>query len=152
MPSSSYWQRLHGCDEMFDFANPSSHRYSRDMAMFLEIENHFHRNRPLNNSQMLGQSGGSYSESRGFERIPYRQRSVNGNDSISFLSAPFSTHQASVAFSRQSGHSEILFSHGGVKEIMVANNVAPVATRRTIRRKKRISGAAKPAFQRHLMD
>jgi len=38
---AQYWQSIEKVKEMFDFANPSSHRYPRDMSTFLEVDNNF---------------------------------------------------------------------------------------------------------------
>lgn len=37
-----YWSLLQTCPDVFDFADPASHRFSKDMADFLEIEKYLH--------------------------------------------------------------------------------------------------------------
>ena len=37
-----YWSILQTCNDVFDFADPASHRFSKDMADFLSIETYLH--------------------------------------------------------------------------------------------------------------
>lgn len=39
----SYWKSLQECEELFDFTDPTSHRFSRDIATFLDIDRQFPR-------------------------------------------------------------------------------------------------------------
>jgi len=162
-----YWDALGECEEMFDFADPSLHRYSRDMANFLGLERYFPRN--VGGSGMRatancggGGSGGSvigHSSLQGKHRCNYNVTSTIKRDAsiISQQSSQLSsrcdqsTGRDLQPLDENNLDGEIILT----KEIIDTSSLLASSTLRCGgggQKQKRITAAAKPAFQRRLLD
>jgi len=147
-----YWESLRECDAIFDFSDPSLHRYSKDMAIFLEVEDYFPRS---GCGRRLGCAGigtcGDDSVGNG-SSLP--------STSISRFDVDVSTiSQESRSSSRccQTNKSNLLLDGNCDDEIILTKNSestmrAGSLSGDTARKQKRIATVAKPAFQRRLLD
>lgn len=129
----AYWARLQSCNDLFNFGDPLSHRFSKDVADFLDIEQFLH-----------GEGSGSiFSPSRG------DRHSLNFD--VSMISKTASSgNQVSALKLDDSGAS-------GLGEILVknlhSNSLRPCcSTGKIPTRDRRKTNATKPAFQRNLFD
>jgi len=161
-----YWDSLGECEEMFDFADPSLHRYSRDIAKFLGLERYFPRSGGSSGgvgrrATSTGTGGGSVigdSSLQGTQR-----RNFNGSSTIE-MEASTMSQQSPQLSSRcdQSNSSNLPLgenNHGGeiivTKESIETSSLlanSPLLGSGGGRKQKRVAAAAKPAFQRRLLD
>mmetsp|Transcript_19473 Transcript_19473/g.25741 ORF Transcript_19473/g.25741 Transcript_19473/m.25741 type:complete len:322 (+) Transcript_19473:198-1163(+) len=155
-----YWQSLHTIDAIFDFSNPSSHRFSRDLASFISLENHLFRHR---SSTIPNHS--SWANER---TIPENSATIPIQTTTPVSLAPSEDQDDSSTWSGSMPLSGIEYdnttmlkdedshalqpmnetfnaTHGNET---ISTPVGALKSRNTPRRRKRASRAAKPAFQR----
>lgn len=156
-----YWHSIQSIDEIIDFANPNSHRYSRDLASFLSVEEQVrtmvnparkdagepHTKHPENADGITSDWAGHRSGSG------LRPRRMSSS-SLSSRSPP--SDDDAIETDRDGGTLSIHPTvDGGMAAASMQGEVimgatTPVGSSRAAgrRRKKRIPGAAKSAFQR----
>ena len=135
-----YWQSLQRIDDIFDL-NPNSQKYSRHVAAFVDVERHLPRVR----SHLNLQSGGSVSSGR------INLGTNGGIDDGGGLAGPY------FPIAQADAEDELPRSNNELLNIVLSGNSAldtsALSTYSTpAKRKKRIPGAAKSAFQRSPLD
>mmetsp|Transcript_2406 Transcript_2406/g.5117 ORF Transcript_2406/g.5117 Transcript_2406/m.5117 type:complete len:494 (-) Transcript_2406:66-1547(-) len=134
----SYWQSLQHIDDAFDL-NPTSQKYSRDVAAFLDVERYLPRIR----SHLNLHSGGSVA-SGGMHLDGLGEGGVN------LLGAYSPTTHADDEDNLPRRNNEllniVLSGNSALDTSMLSSHSTPG------KRKKRIPGAAKSAFQRSPLD
>ena len=140
-PQKSYWESLQRVQDLFNFVDPSSHRYSGNLAKFLNIEQHMQRgNRnstPTSNG--LNDDSTSLSSSHAPRMFPNPNLAHKNYDNFSTTSSlghptsSFHDDYSSVD-SRFHNTENVIFT-------------SPTSYRK---KKKRISGASKSAHERSL--
>lgn len=145
-----YWQSIQKVKEMFDFANPNSHRYPRDMSSFLDVERNF-----------SGRSRGHYLPSSDFEGLGSAARETGESVSVSQGSLPpslkgsaspalLSSHSNDQINTRYEEGAETADLCSHMKDIIFDSE--SVSSSRDTSTRRRIGGAAKSAFQRNYLD
>eukprot|EP00566_Odontella_aurita_P010508 CAMPEP_0113556054 /NCGR_PEP_ID=MMETSP0015_2-20120614/17050_1 /TAXON_ID=2838 /ORGANISM="Odontella" /LENGTH=403 /DNA_ID=CAMNT_0000457381 /DNA_START=167 /DNA_END=1381 /DNA_ORIENTATION=- /assembly_acc=CAM_ASM_000160 len=141
-----YWQTVQKVKELFDFTNPSSHRYPQDMSSFLRVETNFPgRGRIHPSGDALtshGREAGEFSQS-------LCQASPTPSSKDSFCSAPLSSYGNDELNSAEEAAPD-LSSH--VKDIIFDSQSVPSLRDGGAPTRRRIGGAAKSAFQRNYQD
>lgn len=151
-----YWQSVQKVTELFDFANPSSHRYPRDMSSFLDVEGNFPgrgRNSSLPSggderltSNAVEQGDGDLSQIRSqtaSQSSPLQSLKGSGSP------APYSSQSNDQFDSTHEEATADLCSH--MKDI-IFDSESVSSVRDTPPTRRRIGGAAKSAFQRKYLD
>lgn len=160
-----YWEQLP--EEIFDFASPFSHRFSRDMASFLRIKKYFHKNHQQMQSKDIvsNRNNGNSKVDRAISTTNnsiHLQKQIllsNSNevDSVSQLSTGVSLMKE-FQTDRLMKNTKLMFRNEQVREIFVSNIAPPVSNKdssdnnSTSNQIKRNLVSAKPAFQRYSMD
>ena len=178
-----YWSSLQDCQAIFDFADPSSHRYSKDMAEFLSIAKYLHspdvimadsvtceqkstggRNRERNQNHHNDHRRRGDDEGLGLGLDPLDMNmNTNMSMNISALSdiPPISASPSELKLDASGGEfGEIVVPSGGEAATSGTGVATPTRTRTHNNRrsktgsssKRRRRAAAKPAFQRRLLD
>jgi len=146
-----YWETLQSCQDLFDFGDPQSHKYARDMAEFLDVERYLH-----------SEGTGSIT-SQGYGHLVRG----NGRNSLDLDVSAISMHSLSETAVVTSAGLKLDDPAGTLGEILVKSNVSSTtttsakllrtsrsigstATNKSVR--KRRGPPAKPAFQRRLLD
>mmetsp|Transcript_947 Transcript_947/g.1311 ORF Transcript_947/g.1311 Transcript_947/m.1311 type:complete len:486 (-) Transcript_947:217-1674(-) len=157
-----YWQSLHRIDAIFDFSNPSSHRFSRDLASFISLENHLFRNKPNavsnHNSWASGQSipgNGATHPTQSTSHASLGTSEEHDDSSSLSCSLPPSgaDHDGIAGFKDDDSHPSLSL-HGGMDASGSCVTMPSAGSHQRSsksRRKNRASRAAKPAFQRQFL-
>jgi hypothetical protein len=153
-----YWSLLQTCPDVFDFADPASHRFSKDMADFLSIEKYLH-------SPDLIQADSTTCDHKSAGSGLRNQQKGQGEEghiipSTSGLDLDMSALSDILPTSKSGGELELDESLGRFGEIVVPGGLSatpartPTRTSRTGNnsKRRRRTAAAKPAFQRRLLD
>jgi len=161
-----YWEALCKCEMIFDFADPSLRRYSRDMASSLELERYFPRSGGVRRGTCGGGGGGSsssamgdglsFSSSHGIQRRNFNTNSSADMDAstMSQQSSQLSSRceqsiESSLPLDRNHG-GEIILTEKSIETTSMLPNPSPRGDGG--QKQKRIAAVAKPAFQRRLLD
>lgn len=132
-----YWQSLQRIDDAFDL-NPNSQKYSRDVAAFLDVERYLPRIR----SHLNLHSGGS---------VASGGMNLDGlGEGANLLGTYSPTTQADAEDNLPRRNNEllniVLSGNSALDTSVLSSHSTPG------KRKKRIAGAAKSAFQRSPLD
>lgn len=139
-----YWETLQTCQDLFDFGDPKSHKYAKDMADFLDVELYLH-----------SQGTGSITS-----QSNHHARGRNSLDlDVSAISMHSLTEMAEVKELKVDNpagtlEGEILvknnLSSASAKVLMTSRSSVSTVMNKSVRKKS--GPPAKPAFQRRLLD
>ena len=146
-----YWSLLQTCSDIFEFGDPNSHRFSKDMADFLSIERHLH-SPDVADSIMSSQNQKSQIENQDGDQTSGNEPPNAGLEvNLSGLSDIPRTSSTSLRLDESSSSFGEILVPGGLTPSITPGTTPARKAGSTAKRKKRMA-AAKPAFQRRLLD
>ena len=157
-----YWSLLQTCPDLFDFGDPTNHRFPKDMAEFLGIERYLHSN-PLDSaagSMISSHLQKSHSEEQDGMQSTGASRAHGADDEADGgggggidLDISAISQLSNIPMATPSSDLKLGESSGRFGEIVVPfSGLTPSPQTSSLSKRTRRMAAAKPAFQRRLLD
>jgi len=151
-----YWSTLQTCSQLLDFGDPTSHRYSHDIALFLDVEKYLH-------SPDIPDSTASMSRNGNIKRSQsddLAEGNTSARDGTSSNHLGLDLDMSAISDIPMSTSTELKLdeSSSQIGEILVPSSHGSSPMARSAQRprsgikKRRKKISAKPAYQRKLLD
>jgi len=155
-----YWSTLQTCSQLFDFGDPSSHRYSQDIALFLDVEKHLH-SPDIPDSTATSISRNSNRHGKSHAEIEYiadckisetEETSASAHPGLDLDISAISDVKMNTSTGLKLDESSSLIGEIIVPSTHGLSPMAPRSSRRTRNSAKKRRKKTAPAFQRKLLD
>ena len=155
-----YWSALQTCSQLFDFGDPNSHRYSKDIALFLDAEKYLHSPEiPDSTATSISRNGHDKSHTEIEDVLDRKATSERETSALAHTGLDLDISAISDVQMSTSTELKLDESSSQIGEIVIpsSHGLSPMLsrgsthrTRSSVKKKRRKKTA--PAFQRKLLD